>query len=285
MSIRLSPHPSRNVQKGLLFLFSILLVLGLGWIDLQLGTEVALSVFYLIPIVIATWFVNENAGVAVSLVGGVLAAYDTEVMSGLIYRDFMIGAWATLSRLVFFLVTVWLVAELHRRMESIRKMAMTDSLTGVYNTRAFFDFLQKEIERSRRYKRPISLIYLDLDNFKTINDTLGHQTGNSALAIVAGTLKNSVRLTDIVARFGGDEFAVLLPETEQEAARAIAERAQENMVREMNANHWPLTFSVGLSTCQDELCTADELIQVADDLMYQVKRSGKNGILCQIKPD
>jgi diguanylate cyclase (GGDEF)-like protein len=269
----------------LLFLFSILLILGLGWIDLQMGTEVALTVFYLVPIVVATWFVNESAGVAVSLVGGVLAAYDSEVMSGLIYRDFMIGAWAILSRLVFFLVTVWLVAELHRSMESIRKMAMTDSLTGVYNTRAFFDFLQKEIERSRRYKRPISLIYLDLDNFKTINDTLGHQTGNSALAIVAGTLKNSVRLTDIVARFGGDEFAVLLPETEQEAARAIAERAQENMVREMNANHWPLTFSVGLSTCQDELCTADELIQVADDLMYKVKRSGKNGILSQIMPD
>ncbi|MGD0806282.1 MAG: GGDEF domain-containing protein [Anaerolineales bacterium] len=285
MNIRSSPHPSRNVQKGLLFLLSILLVLSLGWIDLQMGTEVALTVFYLVPIVVATWFVNESAGVAVSLVGGVLAAYDTEVMSGLIYRDFMIGAWATLSRLVFFLVTVWLVAELHRSMESIRKMAMTDSLTGVYNARAFFDFLQKEIERSRRYKRPISLIYLDLDNFKMINDTLGHQTGNSALAIVAGTLKNSVRLTDIVARFGGDEFAVLLPETEQEAARAIAERAQENMAREMNANHWPLTFSVGLSTCREELCTADELIQVADDLMYQVKRSGKNGILYQVLHD
>ncbi|HEY5118743.1 MAG TPA: GGDEF domain-containing protein [Anaerolineales bacterium] len=257
----------------------------MGWIDLQMGTEVALTVFYLIPIVVSIWFVNENAGVAVSLVSGVLAAYDTEVVSGLIYRDFMIGAWAILSRLVFFLVTVWLVGELHRNMEFIHKMAMTDNLTGVYNARAFFDFLQKEVARSHRYKRSISLMYLDLDNFKMINDTLGHQTGNSALAIVAGTLKNSVRLTDIVARFGGDEFAVLLPETEQEAARAIAERAQENMVREMNANHWPLTFSVGLSTCQDELCTADELIQVADDLMYQVKRSGKNGILYQIMPD
>jgi diguanylate cyclase (GGDEF)-like protein len=285
MNIRSSPHPSRNVQKGLLFLLTILLILGLGWIDLKLGTEVALTVFYLVPIVVSTWFVNENAGVAVSLLGGVLAAYDTEVMTGLIYRDFMIGAWAILSRLVFFLVTVWLVGELHRSMESIRKMAMTDSLTGVYNARAFFDFLQKEMERSRRYKRPMSLMYLDLDNFKTINDTLGHQAGNSALEIVAGTLKDSVRLTDIVARLGGDEFAVLLPETEQEAARVIAERARENMVRAMNANHWPLTFSVGLSTCREELCSADELIQVADDLMYQVKRSGKNGILYRVMQD
>jgi diguanylate cyclase (GGDEF)-like protein len=148
----------------------------------------------------------------------------------------------------------------------------------VYNARAFFDFLEKEMARSRRYGRPTSLMYLDLDNFKSINDTFGHQVGNTALEVAAGTLKNSVRAADIVARLGGDEFAVLLPETDEEDARTIAERARENLVRETGLKHWPLTFSVGLSTCRDEFCTVDELIQVADDLMYQVKRSGKNGI-------
>ncbi len=242
----------------------------------------ALSVFYLIPIVASTWFVNESAGVAVSLLCGGLAAYDSELLSGLMYRNFWVGLWAGVSRLIFFLVTVWLVGRLRRSMESIRQMAMTDSLTGVYNVRAFLDFMEREMERSRRFKRPVSLIYLDLDNFKIINDTFGHQTGNSALGIVAGVLKASVRLTDIVARLGGDEFAVLLPETAEEAARAIAERARENMVREMNVHRWPLTFSVGVSTCRKDLCSADELIQVADDLMYQVKRSGKNGILYHV---
>jgi diguanylate cyclase (GGDEF)-like protein len=281
MNIHSSPFIPRRVRNAVLLILCFFFTLGWGWIDLQMGTDVALSVFYLIPIVLCAWFVHESAGVAVSLLSGSLAAYDAEVVSGLIQRNVWVGVWASVSRLIFFLVTVWLVGRLRRSMESIRQMAMTDSLTGVYNARAFFDFLQKELERSRRYKRPISLIYLDLDNFKTINDTLGHQAGNSALEAVAGALKASVRMTDIVARLGGDEFAVLLPETADADARAITIRAEENMVREMKANHWPLTYSAGVSTCSQEFCTAEELIRVADDLMYQVKRSGKNGIRFQ----
>jgi diguanylate cyclase (GGDEF)-like protein len=282
MNSRSSPDVPRRLQTALLLVFCFCAVLFLGWVDIQSGPEVALYVFYLVPIVAATWFVNEGAGAALSLLSGGLAAYDTEVLSGLIGRSPLTGIWAVISRLIFFLFAVWLVGRLRRSMESIRRMAMTDSLTDVYNARAFFDFLEKEMARSRRYKRPTSLMYLDLDNFKTINDTFGHQTGDSALEIVAATLKSSVRLTDIVTRLGGDEFAVLLPETAEDDARTIAQRARENMAREMSARRWPLSFSVGLSTCRDDLCTADELLRVADDLMYQVKRSGKNGILNQV---
>jgi len=284
-SIPSSSQVSRRMRNVLLLGICFLLVIIWGWIDIQLSSEVALSVFYLIPIVVSAWFVHEGAGVAFSIICGGLAAYDSEVLSGLFYRNFWIGIWASVSRLIFFLVTVWLVGRLRRSMESIRQMAMTDNLTGVYNARAFLDFMQKEMERSRRYKRPISLMYLDLDNFKTINDTFGHQTGNSALEIVAGALKASVRLTDIVARLGGDEFAVLLPETAEEAARTIAIRAEVTMAQEMKANRWPLTFSVGVATCRKDFCTADELIRTADDLMYRVKRSGKNGILFQTPGD
>lgn len=282
MNNRSSPEVPRRTRTALILAGCFCFVLLWGWVDIRSGPEVALYVFYLIPIVVSTWFVNDLAGAAISLLSGSLAAYDTEVLSGIIRRNFWTGSWASISRLIFFLVTVWLVGRLRRNLESIRQMAMTDSLTGVYNARAFFDFLEKEMARSRRYKRPTSLMYLDLDNFKTINDTFGHQTGNTALEIVAATIKKSVRLTDIVARLGGDEFTVLLPETAEEDARTIAERARENMAREMTARRWPLTFSLGLSTCRDELCTADELLRTADDLMYQVKRTGKNGILNQV---
>ncbi len=282
MDSRSSPEVPRRLRTAILLVLCFGAVLFLGWVDIRSGPEVALYIFYLIPIVIASWLVSEYAGAGLSILSGGLAAYDTEVLSGLIGRSPWIGIWASLSRLIFFLFAVWLVGRLRRSMESIRRMAMTDSLTEVYNARAFFDFLEKEMARSRRYKRPTSLMYLDLDNFKTINDTFGHQIGNSALEIVAATLKNSVRLTDIVARLGGDEFAVLLPETAEDDARAIAQRARENMAREMTARRWSLTFSVGLSTCRDELCTADELLRNADDLMYQVKRSGKNGILNRV---
>jgi diguanylate cyclase (GGDEF)-like protein len=281
MNIHSSPLVSRRIRSTVVLLLCLLLTLGWGWVDLQMGTEVALSVFYLVPIVLCAWYVHESAGVAVSLLSGALAAYDSEVLTGLIYRNLWVGIWASTSRLIFFLVTVWLVGRLRRSLESIRQLAMTDSLTGVYNARAFFDFLQKEMERSRRYKRPISLMYMDLDNFKTINDSHGHQAGNTALEGVARALKDSVRLTDIVARLGGDEFAVLLPETEAEAARAITARAEENVRAEMTSHRWPLTFSAGVATCREDFCTADELIQKADDLMYQKKRSGKNGILFQ----
>jgi diguanylate cyclase (GGDEF)-like protein len=285
MNIPSSPYASWRMRTALFAVLCLLMVILMGWIDIILSPDVALYVFYLVPIVISAWFVSEGAGAAISLLSGGLAAYDSEVLSGLINRNFWIGIWAIVSRLIFFLFTVWLVGRLRRSMESIRQMAMTDSLTGVYNVRAFLDFTEREMERSRRYRRPISLIYLDLDNFKGINDTFGHQAGNTALGIVAGVLKASVRLTDIVARLGGDEFAVLLPETAEEAACAIAERAREGMVREMNTKGWPLTFSVGVATCRKELCTVDELIQIADDLMYRVKRSGKNGILFQIPGD
>ena len=102
----------------------------------------------------------------------------------------------------------------------------------MYNARTFFDMLQKEIARSRRYGRPLSLIYLDIDNFKTVNDSHGHQTGNSVLSAVAAGLLQSVRRMDVVARLGGDEYSILLPETDEAAARTTVERVRENLGRE-----------------------------------------------------
>ncbi len=242
-------------------------------------SEVVLPVFYLIPIAMAAWYVHEGAGVALSLVCAAFAAYDAEIQSGVLSGNAWIGIWAIASRLVFFLFTVWLIGRLRRTMESIRQMAMTDSLTEVYNARTFFDLLQREMARNRRYRRPLSLIYMDVDNFKSINDSLGHQTGNSVLTTVAMVLKESVRRMDIVARLGGDEFSVLLPETDEAAARKTVERVQENLLREAGAQGWKVTVSVGTVTYYRMDCTADDIIRKADDLMYQVKRGGKNGAL------
>ena len=238
-----------------------------------------LSVFYLIPIGIAAWYVHEGAGIAVSLLCAAFAAYDTEIQSGVLSGNVWAGIWAIASRLAFFLFAVWLLGRQRRTMESIRQMAMRDSLTGVYNARTFFDLLQREMARNRRYKRPLSLLYLDIDNFKTINDSLGHQTGNSVLAAVAAALKESVRGMDIVARLGGDEFSVLLPETVESAARKTVTRVQENLIREAGRAPWTVTVSIGVVTYHRMDCTADDIIRQADDLMYQMKRSGKNGAL------
>jgi diguanylate cyclase (GGDEF)-like protein len=279
MTYQSSPPRLRRFQSAFFLSLSVFLASLWGWIDYQTESEVVLSIFYLIPVAIAAWYVHEGAGIAVSLLCAFFAGYDTEIQSGVFSQNPWVGGWAITSRLVFFLLTVWLVGRLRRTMASIRQMAMTDSLTGVYNARTFFDLLQKEMARSRRYRRPLSLVYLDVDNFKTVNDTLGHQTGNIVLSTVAAALRESVRRMDIVARMGGDEFSMLLPETGEDAARKMVERAQENLLREAGKKGWPVTVSIGVATFHCVDCTADDIIRKADDLMYQVKRSGKNGIL------
>jgi diguanylate cyclase (GGDEF)-like protein len=233
----------------------------------------------LIPIAIAAWYIHEAAGVAISLLCGVFTALDSEIQTGLLMRSPWIGAWAIASRLAFFLFSVWLLGRQRRTMESIRRMAVSDSLTGVYNARSFFDLLQREMERNRRYHHPLSLIYLDIDDFKTINDTLGHQTGNSVLAAVAGALRDSVRRMDIVARLGGDEFSVLLPETDDAAVRRTVARLLDNLSQAVAGEGWKVTLSIGVVTYRRTDCTADDIIRKADDLMYQVKRRGKDGVL------
>ncbi len=279
MTAQSSPPRPRWIQQAFFLLLSLSLALLWGWIDFQTETEIVLSVFYLIPIVIAAWYVYATAGIGISLLCAALAGYDTEIQSGIFSDNPWIGIWAIASRLAFFLFTAILVDRLRRTMESIRRMAMTDSLTGAYNARTFFDLLQKEMARARRYKRPLSLLYLDLDNFKTVNDTLGHQTGNFVLETVAVILRESVRRMDIVARLAGGEFSVLLPETDEGAVRTTVERVQEILLRKAGEERWPVTISIGAVTYHRLDGTPDDIIRKADNLMYQVKREGKNGAL------
>ncbi len=242
-------------------------------------------VFYLIPVALAAWYVNEPAGVAVSILCAGFAAYGTEIEPGLLARNPWIGLWGITSRLFFFLFAVWLVGRQRRTMDTIRQLATTDSQTGVYNARTFFDMLQKEMARSRRYERPLSLIYLDIDNFKTVNDSYGHQTGNSVLSAVAAGLLQSVRRMDVVARLGGDEFSILLPESDQAAARTTVERVRENLGRETEQKGCGVTVSIGVVTYRAFDGTADDILRTADDLMYLVKRSGKNGARFAVVPE
>jgi diguanylate cyclase (GGDEF)-like protein len=273
------------IRTALLLLFSVLLTCLWGWIDYHTESQVVLSVFYLIPIVIAAWYIHEAAGVAISLLCGAFTAYDSEIQTGLLFRSPWIGAWAIASRLAFFLFAVWLLGRQRRTMDFIRRMAVTDGLTGAYNARAFFDLLRREMERNRRFQHPLSLIYLDVDDFKKINDTLGHQTGDAVLEAVAKALSESVRRVDVVARLGGDEFSVLLPETDAAAARTTVERLLDNLCKGVEKAGWKVTVSIGAVTYRRTDCTADDIVGKADSLMYQVKRGGKNGVLFAVVPE
>jgi diguanylate cyclase (GGDEF)-like protein len=147
------------------------------------------------------------------------------------------------------------------------------------NARVFRETVEHELYRSARYERPITLAFIDIDGFKVVNDVHGHRVGDAVLRSLGAGLERCTRKTDVVARLGGDEFAILLPETGQEAARTSIEKVRECLREAMQSRiDVAVTFSVGVVTCDDGECTADELIQAADAMMYSVKQHGKDGV-------
>lgn len=165
----------------------------------------------------------------------------------------------------------------------VKTLASKDSLTLLYNHGAFCQRLEVEVERAARYGRPLSVIMLDLDRFKEINDAHGHLVGDRILAAAGGVLAAHLRQSDVAARYGGDEFAVLLPETDLLAASSIASRIAEGIsqVRVETAGGTGVTFtaSIGYASCPAGCRDRRRILEVADRLMYESKRRGPGGIL------
>jgi diguanylate cyclase (GGDEF)-like protein len=167
-------------------------------------------------------------------------------------------------------------------------LSVTDDLTRLYNSRFLNSVLRRETKRASRSGRPLSLLFIDLDGFKAVNDRHGHLCGSRALVEAAAVIKGSARETDIVARFGGDEFALVLPDTGSEGAFAVGERIRERLAAHSylagEGLNIHLTASVGVATLPDVAASAEELVQAADTAMYQVKDRGKNGIQAASTP-
>jgi diguanylate cyclase (GGDEF)-like protein len=168
------------------------------------------------------------------------------------------------------------------RVQKAEALSVTDDLTQLYNSRYLSQVLRRETKRATRSSRPLSLLFIDLDGFKSINDTYGHLAGSRALVEAASVIRTSARETDVVARFGGDEFALVLPDTGVEGALYVGGRIRERLAAhrflERDGLKISLTASVGVSTLPDTSTTAEGLIQAADQAMYWIKDHGKNGI-------
>jgi diguanylate cyclase (GGDEF)-like protein len=167
-------------------------------------------------------------------------------------------------------------------LKRVEALSVTDDLTHLYNSRYLNSMLRRETKRASRSGRPLSLLFIDLDGFKGVNDTHGHLSGSRALVEAAAVIRGSARETDVVARFGGDELAVVLPDTGGEGAFAVGERVRDRIAAHKflarDGLDIRLTASVGLATLPDVAASAEELMAAADKAMYGVKDSGKNGI-------
>lgn len=177
-----------------------------------------------------------------------------------------------------------LADELQLAKQRLERLAVTDSLTSLHNRRSLDEALEREFARARRYGHPLSVLMLDLDHFKQVNDNHGHAVGDAVLELVGDVLKRATRETDIVGRFGGEEFMMLAPHTPREQAELVGERIRELVASDSEAaeNLPSVTMSVGLASTEFEvLDNGEQLVKLADDALYEAKRGGRNRVVAK----
>lgn len=267
----------KKENRPWILLCGCLLSLFIGYIRYITGPELALSLFYLFPIVLVTWYVGFWAGITIS----VLSALSWLTADLMMHQEFSSPSVPYINetfRCIVFIMITYTVNRLGASLENHKELADTDPLTRLLNRRAFYSVADFELKKAFRYHTPLSFLYMDLDNFKAINDQFGHEIGDKLLHLVAIALKNSVRSIDCIVRFGGDEFGILLSETGAQAAVLVAQKIETRLLKLMSDNRWPVTFSIGVATFERLPDSVDQMINEADTQMYIAKKRGKNRI-------
>jgi diguanylate cyclase (GGDEF)-like protein len=274
----LTPGPLTAPWRAAVLAACLALVAVLGVADWATGTEIGFSIFYLVPVAAAGWLAGRWAGVVLSVISAATWAV-ADYTAGAVYSYPLIPVWNATMRGGIFLITALLLANLRMILGREQANSRLDALTGAGNWRSFSDIAERELGRIRREPTPITVGYLDLDDFKQVNDTLGHAAGDDLLVLVAETLRHRIRAMDFVARLGGDEFAVILPGTDAGGAARLFARIQAILLDAARRRGWPVGFSVGIVTWRVPPASVQDMVKAADDLMYQAKRDHKGAIL------
>ena len=279
--------PAHRASRGPLLspagrvLSSVGMIFCVGVADELSGTDVSLILFYLAPIAYGTWFVSRRAGFSLSVLAAVISfAADALHRWGGGAEDVHVPvlAWNGVVQVGTSIALVLMLGALRARLEGEELLARTDALTQIANRRAFFEAATLEVERARRHLRPITVAYVDVDDFKNVNDQLGHAQGDALLVSVAQALRLGTRAVDAVARLGGDEFGLLLPETDAAEAEAILDRLRASILAAMVQGGWRVGISMGAATFLSPPVSVDEMMARADELMYAAKREEKGSI-------
>lgn len=259
-------------------LYSVVFLLLLGGLDVITG-DYSLIVFYLIPVSLAAWFVDKRSGLLFCVLAVVVRFIADEWSRPVLFTHSILHYWNELVEFLFLIIMSLLFSALKKNLDNEKELARRDPLTDTLNRRSFFDLAEYEISRSQRYHLQLTVAYIDLDNFKNVNDQFGHETGDRLLLEVVTTIRSNIRSSDVLARFGGDEFVILLPDTPGDAALKLLTKVHDSLDKAMVSKGWPVGFSIGAATYIQVPLTVDEIIRRADELMYSVKHSGKNRLL------
>ena len=248
----------------------------LGVLRITTDADFTFTSLALLPVLAIAWL----GGIRNGLMMAFLAAAMWAVADIVSEREFSANwiPWANaITRLMMYSLVAFLAAQVHRLLEREHQHATHDALTGLHNRRAFLQAGAAEVERSKRYGYALAVIFLDLDDFKQLNDTKGHDAGDTALRVTAKALLSALRSSDGVARLGGDEFAILLPQISYADAVA-AGRKIFIAVNLALRDYAPVKASVGIAWFEKADRLFPEMLKAADDLMYEVKESGKNDL-------
>ncbi|MDK9724511.1 MAG: GGDEF domain-containing protein [Sterolibacteriaceae bacterium MAG5] len=270
-------QPGR-LHQGLMLTGAALLVTVVGYIHWLSGLAYEFHAFFIVPILVISWFLGPRFGYAVAVLAAIewfmadrLLAGGQPALLPLLFN--------TAVRLAIFTGGAWLVGEIRKVLLRESRLAREDALTQLPNRREFHTRGRHALSQAQRQGSPFAAVFIDLDRFKEVNDSLGHEAGDRLLKSVATAMRAHVRASDVPGRLGGDEFALLLPGMKTAAVRLYVEELRRRLLDAMGAEGWPVTFSIGVASYRTPPQDFDALLKQADGLMYEVKYGGRDRIL------
>jgi diguanylate cyclase (GGDEF)-like protein len=260
--------------------FALLMTSLIGLLDYLVGEEMDLSVLYVPVVALVCWLVNLRTAVLLSLICSIIWLID-DWLSPDVPLPAFVHYWESAIRFLSFWILAVVLSHLQQALERESASSRSDALTGLANIRAFVEHAERELAECRRSGAPLTVVFLDCDHFKQVNDQFGHPQGDALLTQMSNVIRDNIRENDLAARMGGDEFAILCRNTSEDDAIPFGDRLAKQLNQCMRDGEWAVTFSIGIATFISPPESVADLIREADNLMYAVKHASRDGVLHQ----